>query len=91
MGEQADYILGDLVYRYGWFCRTRLKCKYCGSRKVFWKQLPTGRWRMHDTVTQRPHECEQYKKPVKPASIRRMHPDDEAEYCIPFSLLGGDA
>lgn len=61
MGDIADSLIDDNIYKYSFYSNTsRLRCSYCGVRGVFWKKLPTGKWRMHDTKTQQPHTCREY-------------------------------
>jgi len=66
MGEMADYFIEQMMdqqpnpdYDYGDYepKPTPLRCKYCNSEKVYWKDTIHSGWRLYDMGKNKPHKC----------------------------------
>jgi hypothetical protein len=68
MGDIADWMLDQALDRGEWFPSRRsaygppVKCKHCGSRKVFWQRIKGG-WQLNDKASQQRHLCLQPEQP----------------------------
>lgn len=38
-----------------------IMCNYCSSLDVVWRRDKTNRWRLFDTVNNKPHTCKEYR------------------------------
>ena len=74
MAEFADMAVDDIVNgEYGMWCppeRKTIKCNKCGSTRVHWSQVPSGKWCLY--TNDKPHVCEPVRRTGKNSNKKEL-------------------